>query len=60
MQDHDPDDFIAFTDEEISAIAAFLHVERETASPIVPDETDTQEEEDSDWDGEDDIARSDP
>jgi hypothetical protein len=38
MQDHDLDDFGAFTDEEIAAIAAFLHEERETASPVVPDE----------------------
>jgi hypothetical protein len=54
MQDHDLDDFVSFTDEEIAAIAAFLHEERETASPVVPDE------EDVDWDGEDDIGRSDP
>jgi hypothetical protein len=60
MQDHDLDDFAAFTDEEIAAIAAFLHEERETASPVVPEETDAQEEEDIDWDGQDDIRRSDP
>jgi hypothetical protein len=51
MQDHDLDDFVAFTEEEIAAIAAFLYDKRETASPVVPDETDTQEEEDIDWDG---------
>jgi hypothetical protein len=56
MQDHNLDDFVAFTDEEIAAIAACLHEERKTASPIVPDETNTQEEEDIDWDGEDDIG----
>jgi hypothetical protein len=60
MQDHDLDDVIAFTDGEIAAIVAFLHEERETASPLVPDETDTQEEADIDWDAEDDIGRSDP
>jgi hypothetical protein len=58
MQDHDFDDFVAFTDEEIAAIAAFLNEERETARPVVPDETDTQEEEDIDWDGEDDIGQA--
>jgi hypothetical protein len=40
-----------FTDEEIAVIAALFHEERETANPVVPDETDTQEEEDVDWDG---------
>jgi hypothetical protein len=60
MQDHDLDDFVAFTDEEITAIAAFLHEERETASLVVLDETDTQEENDIDWDGEDNIGRSNP
>jgi hypothetical protein len=60
MQDHDLDDFVAFTDEEIATIAAFLHEERETAIPVVPDETDTQEDEDISWDGEDDIGRGDP
>jgi hypothetical protein len=58
VHDHDLDDFVAFTDEEIAAIAAFLHEERETASPVVPDETDTQEEDDIDWDGEDDIGQA--
>jgi hypothetical protein len=58
MQDHDFDDFVAFTDEEIAAIAAFLHEERETASPVEPDETDTQEEEDINWDGADDIGQA--
>jgi hypothetical protein len=58
MQDHDLDDFVAFTDEEIAAIAAFLHEERETASPVVVDETDIQEEEDINWDGEDNIERA--
>jgi hypothetical protein len=58
MQDHDGDDFVAFTDEEIAVIAAFLHEEHETASPVVPDETDTHEEEDIDWDGEDDIGHA--
>jgi hypothetical protein len=57
MQDHDLNDFVTFTDEEIAAIAAFIHEERETVSPVVPDETDTQEEEDIDWDGEDDIVQ---
>jgi hypothetical protein len=57
MQVHNLDDLVAFTDEEIAAIAAFLHEERETASPVVPD---TQEEDDIDWDGEDNIGRSDP
>jgi hypothetical protein len=60
MQDHNLDDFVAFTDEETAAIAAFLHEERETASSVVPDETHAHEEEDVDWDGEDDIGRSDP
>jgi hypothetical protein len=49
-----------FIDEEIATIAAFLHEERETAISVVPDETDPQEEKDIDWDGEDDIRRSDP
>jgi hypothetical protein len=32
MQGHDLGDFVAFTDQ------AFLHEERETAGPVVPDE----------------------
>jgi hypothetical protein len=48
MQDHNLDDFVAFTDEEIAAIAVFLYEERETAGSVVPDEMDTQEEEDID------------
>jgi hypothetical protein len=60
MQNHGLDDFVAFTDEEIAAIAAFLQEEREPASPVVPDETDTQEEEDIDWNGEDDIGQAVP
>jgi hypothetical protein len=60
MQDHDLDDFVAFTVEEIAAIAALLHEERETANPVVPDETDPQEEDDIDWDDEDDVERSSP
>jgi hypothetical protein len=58
MQGHDLNDFVAFTDEEIAAITAFLHEEREIASPVVPDETDPQEEENVDWDGEDDIGQA--
>jgi hypothetical protein len=58
MQDHDLGDFVAFTDEEIAAIAAFLHEERETAIPVVVDETETQEEENIDWDGEEDIGQA--
>jgi hypothetical protein len=34
MQDHDLDDFLAFADEEIFAIAAFLHEERETTKRL--------------------------
>jgi hypothetical protein len=60
MQDHALDDFVAFTGEEIAAIAAFLHEERETARPVVPDETDTQKEEDIDWEGEENIGRPRP
>jgi hypothetical protein len=60
MQDRDLDDFVEFTDEEIAVIAALLHEERETARPVVPDETDPQEEADIDWDGEDDIGRGGP
>jgi hypothetical protein len=60
MQDHDLDDYVAFTNDDVAVIAAFLHEERERANSVVSDETDTQEEEDIDWDGEDDFGRSDP
>jgi hypothetical protein len=58
MQDHTIDDFGVFIDEEIAAIAAFFYEERETASSVVSEETDTQEEEDIDWDGADDIGQA--
>jgi hypothetical protein len=44
--------------KRLPPFAAFLYEERETASPVVPDETDIQGEEDIDWDGEDDIGQA--
>jgi hypothetical protein len=44
-QDHDLEDFLPYSDEEIATIAAFLHGQEDATSSTLPDNDDEEEEE---------------
>jgi hypothetical protein len=47
-QNHDLEDFLSYSDEEIAAIAAFLHGQEDATSSALPDNDDDEQEEEVD------------
>jgi hypothetical protein len=59
-QNHDLEDFLSYSEEEIATIAAFLHSQEDATSPALPDNGDDEEEKEVDWGDDVDIATRDP
>jgi hypothetical protein len=59
-QDHDFEDFLSYSDEEIATIAAFLHGQEDATNSVLSDNDDDEEEEEVGWGDDVDIATRDP
>jgi hypothetical protein len=59
-QDHDLEDFLLYSDEEIATIAAFLHGQEDVTNSVLPDSDDDEEEEEVGWGDDVDIANKGP